>query len=311
MRTNKDVVFPYFNGNIKLTKVEGHINLDQFIRVHRNPKLKTVDILHKVAEASKKGDQKLKRELKQQLATFTPSVNIEVGGWRRYSQIASWTGLMQMDFDGIESFIDVIDLKNLLFDTYKEIVCCYVSPSRKGVKALLRTVIPTDAEHYKAMHKAVQVEMEQYSYFDVATKNAVLPLFLGWDQHILWRDYSECEEWSLEDRYEIPKVQLLSKPNFIPTSFSDREYQYYYDKCIRIFTDNMAMINDSGHPQLRTNCLILGSRAGAGYITLFEAKELAISCIKANPYFSKGEGGYMDTANWAIEQGSKSPKYYK
>ncbi len=310
MRTNKEVIFPYFNGNIKLTRAEGQINLDQFIRVHKNPKLRTIDILHRVAEASANGDQKLKRELKQKLVTFTPVVNIEVGFARKYSNITNWTGLMQLDFDGIKDEQEVTDLKHMLFWNYPQIVCSYISPSRMGVKALMKIAVPTDAEHYKAMHKAVMNEMEQFSYFDPATKNAVLPLFLGWDQHILFRDYSECEEWIIEDRYEEPKVQLISKPNFIPTSYSDNQKQYWYNKTIELFSGSVGQIHDNGHPQLRTRCLILGSRAGAEYISLFEAKHLAEDCIRANPYFSKGIEGYIETAYWAIEQGYKNPKYY-
>lgn len=310
--TNKDIKFPYYSGNIKLTKAIGLISIDQFIRVHKEPSKQTLSILEIIKRADKVGFVKYKRKLKQRLYAFTPAVKIEVGVCRKYENVVSWTGLMQLDFDKISTAEEAIEIKNEIFNLYHSIICCYISPSGKGVKALLKTKVPENAEQYKAMHKAVEKEFEVYGCFDAATRNAVLPLFLSYDENILYRDWSEAAIWTKEDTSKEEKVQLLDKPptSFISNNKGSSESQYNYEKVIRIFKKAINSINDNGHPQLRTACLILGSRVGAGYIDLNEAISLATYEICSNSYFDKDQNGYVNTGQWAINQGMKNPKYY-
>ena len=314
MITNKNIKFPYYKGNIKLTKAVGLLTLSQFIEAHKSPTNQTRETIKLIQLAGSANDLELKRKLKQKLHAFTPAIKIEVGFARKYDNIVSWTGLMQLDFDKIPDVETAQILKAELFDKYNSILCCYISPSGKGVKALLKITTPKDASQFKAIHKAVEKEFEQYGgFFDVATKNAVLPLFLSYDENILYRDWSEASTWILEDNEIEKKVQLLDKP---PTSYTsskqaNSEAQYNHDKAVRIFTTAVNNINDNGHPQLRTACLILGSRVGAGYIDASEAVRLAEDKIVSNSYFDKDQKGYLDTVHWAINEGAKNPKYYK
>jgi len=309
---NHLIRFPYYKGHIKLTHSEGFVTLARFIQAHKYPSDNTRLLMEQIKEASDNNDLKLKRVLKQKLFAFTPAVIIEVGVGRKYSNIVGWTGLMQLDFDKIETIEKAQEIKEYLFTTYQCVVCSYISPSGKGVKALIRTPVPKDIKHYRAIHKSIQKEFESLGYFDPATKNAVLPLFLSYDEDIYFRDYSEALAWPKADYSEDKKVQLLDKPttSFSKTNQNSKEAQYYYDKCIRIFTDKVSSIVDNGHPQLRSACLILGSRVGAGYIELSDALILAENMIHSNSYFDKDEAGYISTSQWAIGEGSKSPKYY-
>jgi hypothetical protein len=315
MRTNKDVLFPYYSGYIKFTKAMGYVSLSNFIHAHKTPNKDIAALMDKIQEASESGDLKLKRELKQKLYSFTPSVEVGcVGTKRKYDNITGWTGLMQLDFDKIETVAKAHDLKEYLFTTYQCVVCAYMSPSGKGVKCLISITKPRDKEHYRAIYKSVQKEFESIGYFDPATKNAILPLFLSIDKDIYSRDISEAITWNEEDWTEEKKVQLLDKPptsNFVHSNKDSHQAQYDYDKCIRIFTEAMNSIVDNGHPQLRHACLILGSRASAGYISKNEAISMCENAVLANSYFDKDQKGYIDTAHWAVEQGYKSPKYYK
>jgi hypothetical protein len=311
MQTNKTLKIPFFQGNIRFIKCEGTVSLERFIKAHREPSYRTEAIIEEIKVASKNNDHKLKRELKQKLVTFTPSVFFEVGVERRYSNVTKWTGLMQLDFDKMANE-DASELKHLLFKTYPQIVCCWISPSGNGVKALMRIKVPKDSVEYKAIHAAVEKEMEQYSYFDVATKNAVLPLFLGMDYDILYRDFSECDEWTESILYTKVHENLsdvkVSKynPNFQKT-LSDK----YYEKItVDIFEKKINAISDCGHPQLRSACLIIGSRAGAGYIDINDAMTIATNAIHSNEYLNKNIKGYVETACWAINQGYSKPKYY-
>lgn len=305
-KKNKDIFIPYYSGNIFLTKCMGHVNLEAFINAHKNPTERTKSILAKIKQAEQAGDKELKRSLKQNLYSFTPSVIISKGNKRRYSDLEGWTGLMQLDFDKLNDKEQAIELKNYIFEKYKHIITCYLSPSRKGVKAILKTTVPRDKEHYKALHKAVIMEMEQFDCFDEVTTNAMLPLFLSQDPNILYRDISECYTWTDEDNTEVKYVSLNNEPPNFEASSDEKDYL----RTVNLFEKKITNIFSDGHPQLRSACLILGSRCGAGYISLSECKQLAYTMIEVNGYLSKDLANYHRTANWCIDQGVNNPKYY-
>lgn len=297
--------FPYYSGNIRLTKVLGHVSIEQFIRVHENPKLGTIEIINLIKKAEEENDFKLKRKLKHQLFSFTPSVFIHKNQKRKYENIIYYTGLMQLDFDKIPDLKVAIEIKEYVFNQ-PETICSYLSPSQKGVKSIILTKQPEDKEHYKAIHKAVSSKYESLSYMDESTKNAMLPLFLSIDYDILSRNYNECKAFTDEDWSKPNYVELNNEPPH-QTSFNG---DYYYDKTLRILRDKINNINDNGHPQVRNAALILGSRVGAGYIDLITAQNEIENLIRNNNYLKKGTSGYISTALWGISEGYKNPKYY-
>lgn len=310
METNKDIVFNYFSGNIKFTRPLGNMTLAGFINMHKNPKPEILDIIVDVKVAAANGDIALKRELKHKLYSFVPAVKFKVGGVRKYEDVENFTGLMQLDFDGIVNQEKAYDLKHYLFTTYQCVVCSYLSPSGKGVKALIHITKPRDKEHYKAIYKTIEAEFEQIGYFDTATKNIVLPLFISDDINILSRDISQTIAWDKEDWTQSSKINRPPPNLKFPTQRYQSEIDYYYDKTVKLFMKRISNISDNGHPQLRTACLILGSRVGAGYITKAEAEQLTQSMIESNSYLNKNIKGYITTSMWAIEEGSKTPKEY-
>lgn len=311
METNKNIQFNYFSGNIKLTRPLGVITLERFIDAHKNPKQETFEIIKKVQEASEAGDLAAKRAAKHQLYSFVPAALFKLGVARKYDNISEYTGLMQLDFDGIEDYSKAVDLKNYLFTTYQCVVCTYLSPSCKGVKALIRITKPRDKEHYHAIYKTVEAEFEQMGYFDTATKNIVLPLFLSIDRMIYSRDFSEAVPWDKEDWTKPQRNVYAPPPNLnSPSSKYQNAEEYYKDKTIKLFEKKIFQIDGNGHPQVRSACLVLGSRAGAGYITRAEAEQLAEYCISNNNYLSKNLNGYLSTSKWAINEGYNDPKQY-
>lgn len=304
--TNKDISFPYYSGNIHFIRVMGQVSLHNFIQAHKNPTARTLRIMKLVGVADALNLNKLKRKSKHDLFSFTPSVVINNGRNRGYKNIVNYTGLMQLDFDGIETPEKAKEIKEYLFDNYEEIVCSYLSPSMRGVKCLMKITQPRDRDHFRAIHKAASKEFEQIGYFDDATKNAVLPLFLSIDKDIMYKDISDCKTFDEEDWSQVKYVELLDKKTHTPTS-----NDYDYNRTVRIFRRKMEAIVDNGHPQLRSACLILGSRASAGYIELSEAEWLAEACIDHNAYLQKDINNYKTTALWAIKNGYRTPMYYK
>lgn len=303
---NKEIIFPYYSGNIYNSLVLGHVTIEQFIHSHKHPKKNIINIINKIKEATELNDIKLKRELKQHLYSFTPSVYINIGKSRKYENVLKWTGLMQLDFDKIPDINTAKELKNYIFEQ-REIITCYLSPSGTGVKALMLIKKPEDKNHYKAIHKAMVSKYEELSYLDLATKNAMLPLFLSIDKNILSRSINKCIIWSDESWDKPNYIRLNDTKNNKENKFSNN---YYKNKTLRILKEKIEKIIDNGHPQVRSAALILGSRVSAGYIDIHTAQYEIENLIKNNNYLSKGISGYLSTALWGISEGHKNPKYY-
>ena len=190
METNKDIKFSYYSGNIFRPNSLGVVSLDKLIKSISNPKPEFDKLFFEIEIATIKGDKALKRALKQKLYSFTPSALIQRGLTRRYNNVDSFTCVMQIDFDGVTDIDEAIELKEHVFNNNKQIICAFLSPSRLGVKCLMRIKQPKSKEHYKALHKEMVKHFECYNYLDEATNNAMLPMFLSRDKQILWRDFS-------------------------------------------------------------------------------------------------------------------------
>lgn len=300
--------FSFYSGNIYDSFCKGHVTLERFIDAHKNPTEKTAKLLLEINKASMDGDKKRKAKLKEQLHSFTPSVFVPVDVARRYDNIKSFNPLMQLDYDKIPDTETAKELKQFLFSNYNHIICAYLSPSKLGVKCLMRITTPTDVAHFKRMHNSITDEMEQYGYFDTATKNCILPLFLSADKEILFRDFEDCAPWVDEKDIVIDYVHL----NNVPTgNYNSAEAKKNHTKVVDVFCRKMRdIIDGDGHPRLRSACLILGSRVAAGYIDFFEAEQMAINEINSNSYLQKGISNYVKTAKWAINQGMNNAKYF-
>lgn len=305
---NEVIRFPYYSGNIYNSAALGYVTLNQFIKSHKNPTVRTESIIDKIKESTIAGDNKMKLHYKKMLNSFTPGVMVEIGASRKYENIKSFTRLMQIDLDKIPTVQEAIDLKEHIFHSHEDIVCAYVSPSGKGVKGLAKIKQVNSIDQFKAVHKAMTTEYEDYGYFDSATKNAILPLFLSYDKDLLSRDFWSAKEF---DKENWSKTQYLNLNNFErEADYDNRQNEYHFNKVKRIITSRINAINDNGHPQVRGTALVLGSRVAAGYITGSEAEQLITNLIMSNDYLSKGLAGYIKTAKWGINEGLKQPKYF-
>ena len=327
MEALESTKFQWYNGNIKDTKPRGLLSLKSFIFSHQKPKEKISVAFRKIEEAAKNGDKKLKAELKQtMLYYFTPSVifnntgtikessNGKYKSYRNYKNIESFTGIAQIDVDQLEPE-EAIDLKSSLFANYKQFYCVYLSPSRRGVKGIIRIPIVSSIKEFKEYYKGIEDEMDWIAGFDNSPKNLALPLFISHDEDILYREKATI--WNKKGTLQEESLNNLSseKPklkSIIPGDENVYKSNAYYQKItLDIFSNKINAIGESGHPQLRSACLVLGSRCGAGYLSAGEAMTQAEYLIKSNQYLQKGISGYIATAKWAINQGYGKPKYYQ
>jgi hypothetical protein len=244
----------------------------------------------------------LKNKLKEKLPFFTPAVIVKDGKSRRYENINTFTGLAQIDFDGFDSVDQATDCKHWLFDVSKEIKCAYLSPSKLGVKALMRVGMCKDVDEFQDYYRAItnffKVECH-VPHFDVAPQNAILPLYYSYDKNVLIRENPIV--WNTK----IYKKKYEAKVNDIVYDCDSPLGKSLINK----FIDRVERITNNGHPQFRSACLMLGSLVGSGFLSQDEAENLASKSIKSNAYLSDAHSHstYNKTAIWAIERSKNNP----
>jgi len=298
--------FQYYDGNIKHPIPRGFITLEQFIDRHENPSSHIIKVLAKIEDARKVGDDKLKADLKQNnLYYFTPAIIIKDGCNRRYDNIESFTGLMQIDIDKINN---AEELRGYLFNYFDCVVCCYLSPSRNGVKALVRIPIVETVDEFKEYFIGFKNSVEEAGIdgFDNSPQNPALPLFISADSFLLYRNNPTIWEKKGVKKVEFHKQYPLPPSPTLYTKANEKNKR----RALATIRKVISGITDNGHPQLRGACLILGTRIGAGYLDFDTAWNEVEYNVRNSSYLAKGVKGYLTTAQWAIDEGYKTPKYY-
>jgi hypothetical protein len=169
------------------------------------------------------------------------------------------------------------------------------------VKALVCIPIVSTVDEFKEYYFGIAAEMDQYNGFDRTGQNAVLPLFQSFDPDLLQRtDYTTWTTTGTNPKALPPPV---TTPVF-RVEHSDR----YRDIVVKITTTTIKkVVNQDGHPTVRTAGIVLGGYVGGGYIDHNEAESLLFSLIEHNEYLRKDITNYKRTARWAISQGQARP----
>jgi len=292
----KTVSFQYYPSRIDTNKPIGEITFEKFLRVTKKPDEKTKRIFADIQAAELIGDKKLKAELKQKnLFYFTPCV--QVYPVRQYKYIRSFTGLLVLDFDHIDN---APELKQFLFDEYPCINAAWLSPSRRGVKALVRIPIVNSTEEFKELYFGIAAEVEQFNGFDPSGQNCVLPLFQSYDPELLYRETPTTWITKGFKRSDFDRSPVLPPLDIDPMD-TDKQI------VLKIINTGFTNIIDFGHPPLKSLCIAIGGYVAAGYIAEYEALRIIESKIETHPYLSKGISGYKKTAKWAIKTGLNKP----
>jgi hypothetical protein len=286
------MIFQYYPADIKQTIPIGTISLDRFIQALQNPKEETKQIFNLIKLASDTNDISLKHQLKSKLYYFTPCVFVE--GNRRYENIVNFTGLLALDFDKLE--IDYcIKFKNYLFNKYKFIIACWISPSARGVRALVSIPKAKDVNEYKDYYNAIEKDFKDYNGFDKAVKNPILPMFLSYDPDILHRnDYTTWNKKVIIEKKPIVEQYIVTDKSKLIAA---------------IAKSSIDKINDNGHPQLRAIAFAMGGYIGAGYIDSSIALSILTNLINTNDYLNKKPHVYIQTAKDMLLKGQSQPLY--
>jgi len=298
LSTMNKTSFQYYPAHINSNKPLGFITFEQFVTAQSRPKQKFIDVFNRIAEAELRCNNKLKSELKQNnLYYFTPCVH--VNEWRRYVNVTKFTGLMVVDFDHIDN---AKEFKKYLFETYPFFIYCYLSPSKKGVKGIVKIPVSNNIDEFKSYYFGLQDEMQQYEGYDSSPQNAVLPLFQSIDTEVLFR--SDAKTWAIKGRNPKGIKDDPAKQYSRPITDDIKK-----ERVIKAIETSINKIVDNGHPQLRSACIAVGGYVSAGRIGYYEAENIVFDLIESNTYLQKGVPGYKKTARWAINEGTKHPIY--
>jgi hypothetical protein len=190
--------------------------------------------------------------------------------------------------------------KQFLFDNLPSCICCYLSPSRKGVKALVRIGKCYSVEEYKSYIYALGYYFEKYEGWDGSCQSPILCLFLSWDKDLLFRENASVFSLRGGKRDEFKKYEGIIEP-------LENVTQEQTDKVKAIFSRGIENIVDNAYPTMRGLCLALGGFSGFGYISIEDAEELVKDCISDNEYMSKNTKHYIKNGIEFLHKGVLSP----
>lgn len=289
-----NIIFNYYAADIKNSKPLGNVSLFGLINSIKNPKPNVKEVFEQIRIAEEVKDLKLKNDLKTKLFSVTPCVFCTKS--RKYVNIVNWTGLVHIDFDHLEND-HAISLKDALFNEYKFIIATWLSSSKHGVKVLIKIPVCTSVEEFKHYFNALEDVFSIYHGFDRAPKNCILPLFISYDENILYR--SDPETWT-------KKIIPVVAPPIIQYAVTDKSCTVE-----KIMNSAINKIVDNGHPQLRAAAFSLGGYVGAGYIEQGFALSIIEKMIDSNAYLSHKPLIYKKTAKEMIQKGISTPLYLK
>ena len=294
--------FQYFPARVYETKPLGTLKLKELLYAIKNPKPQIQEVFKQIQKATEQKDDQLKSKLKtENLYYFTPSVILD-GKGRSYENVESYTELMVVEFDKID-FSE--ELKYYLFNKLNSVVAAFSSPSKAGLKLIVKIPKPKDTKEYKEYFCGLAYYLDQIEGFDTANYNPLLPMFLSWDSDILIRDNPKT--WNIKgEKINTFKPLSQSELDAIPeTNISEKDTE----SVRRIVRSMFAKITDNGHKQVISISLVLGGYVAAGYISNYEAESLLEDCINDTPYLRKSLNTYKKTSNRFLVEGQKSPLY--
>lgn len=297
-----EIEFQYYPSRVNATKPLGKVTLKQFIDSIKNPKPHIEKVFKDIQKATGENNLELKDKLKQEnLYYFTPSVIFD-GKNRSYENVIEYNELMIVEFDKI---LFGAELKKYLFNKMDSIICCFTSPSGRGVKAIVKIPKPKDEIEYKEYFCGLAYYLDQIEGFDIANYNPLLPLFLSMDREILWRDNPKTWKIKGEKIHSFKPIDLKDIKPVENVTEEDKNY------VINIIKKKFNSITGDGHTQVRSNSLLLGGYISSGYISLSEGESLLEDLIRDNAYLAKGPKNYIRTGRKFLQDGMSSPLILK
>lgn len=279
------------------TKATGVITLGSLLNSIKNPKKNIKELIDEIRITF---NNSTRSELKSKLPGFTIQ-SFNDGKRRAYNNIIHFTGLIVLDFDGIDVKSNATELKKFLFQNYPFIIASFISPSG-AVKCIMRIPIAKNLIEYKSYHRAVNEHFKQYKGWDNTTKNAVLIMFYTYDKNILIREDAIEFNEKIDENIVVKNNNFI---NFTPT-ISNNSTINKARVLLYIETIFNGIINN-GHPQVIRLSSKLGSFSKFYNLNPIEMQQWMNSNIEKHPYLIKDPNNYKTTAKRFFEEGYLNP----
>lgn len=297
------IKFQYYPNNIKIVQPSGELTLGQFLKSIKHPKEKMMQLFLDIEEASRIGDLKKKAELKAKLHYTTPAI-LSDGKGRSYENIISFNGIACIDVDGLEPEY-AREFQKYLFYTYPFFIATYLSPSRKGVRGLIRIPVVNSVQEYKNYYYGVLSILQEYTGVDYCLKNPALPQYWTYDSEMNYR--LDATIW------DSIGIQIDEFKEFDGVIEPLETVEQEDIDGIKLFLKRMIAkvdVEQSGHNLVRSTSLLGGAYCGMGYMSYEEVRDYIFELIENSEYLQKGLRGYKKTAEQMITIGITSPLKY-
>lgn len=291
----------FVGGEVYDTTTTNRIDLIEMLSLIKYPDYNLIQKIRNVQYARSIGDENLKAHYKSHLPYYTPCV--QLSGGRKYDNITGFTGLTILDFDKMKTDM-AIEFKYKLFNEFSWIISAWISPSGGGCKFLVSIPIVKSVDEYKTYFYALMDLFEYNHWFDPANKNAVLPLYYGYDPDLLLR----INFTTYTDTVELPVLDVVNVSDYsVYVTLSER------DEAIQHIINTIKLIqeNGPGHHLLRTASFTAGNYAAWGYWSREEAIQLMYNLIEQHPYLRQKKNVYKASAVDGIDYSIVRPTEIK
>jgi hypothetical protein len=293
----------------------GLIDLDQLVNEIRNPDKQTLETLFKIRELTKelenlspeseqfKNKDRTKGELKETLRSYTPGGTFHT--WKKGGNLIKGSGIAILDYDHIK---EPETFRDQMFEYYPFFILSFLSPSKDGVKFLVKIPIVQSPGEFKQYYSTLFDEFSVYPNLDPSNSDITRLMFTSYDTEILVRPYNKAEVWDIK---ATPQPVVKHTPINYDKETLSKQQLHAYNIMNRRFRN---ITSGERHPRVRGLAILMGGYVAAGLYSEPEAVDILINMVRANSYLNAKAYKYEATIKTAIiygiNKGATVPKSY-
>ncbi len=297
-------------------KTIGTINLSQLVNEIKEPDSVTLRALNNIRSLTKElkdldNDNELfaekdrtKSKLKEGLRSYSPGGTFKEH--KKGDNLITGSGIAILDYDHIN---DPEQFRDTMFEYYPFIILSFLSPSKDGVKFLVRIPIVTSPGEFKTYYKTLFDEFCIYPNLDPSNSDITRFMFTSYDPDIIYRTYNKAEVWDLK---HTPEPVIKHTPISYDKDTLSKQQLHVYNIMNRRFRN---IVSGERHPKVRGLAVLMGGYVASGIYSESEAVDILVNMIRANSYLNVKAYKYETTVESAIKygitKGATTPKTYQ
>ncbi len=293
----------------------GVITIEELVNEIRNPDKQTLETLKQVRALTReladlnpesrqyKEKDRKKTQLKDTLRSYSPGGIFHT--WKKSSNLAKGSGLAILDYDHIN---DPETFRDQMFEFYTFFVLSFISPSKDGVKFLVRVPIVNSPAEFKQYYKPLFDEFSVYPNLDPSNSDITRFLFTSFDPELRYRPYDKAKVWDIKQPPPRSFGVKHTPVNYDKDALSKKQL-HAYNLMNRRFRN---IVSDDRHPRVRGLAVLMGGYVAAGIYSESEAVDVLTNMVRANSYLNakayKYEKTIKSAINYGIIKGPTEPK---